>query len=366
MAFHPRLTDSGILNNPWWYSNDNVFYAAGYGMPNCTCYAYGRYAEVRDAFAALPTGDAKEWYSAATDFERGNVPRLGAIICFGSRSGDRAGHVAVVEQIRDGGDTVVTSNSAYQGTYFYTETLHASNNYEPSDSPDYLFQGFIYNDAAGTMPVSDYVVAAMCGNFFQESNVNPGMWQDQIVPPAPMWNSLNRGYGLGQWTNTGGDTDGRLYQLHSYVTSHSYADGNGDGQLDFLLYENYWTPGSTSQYADLSAFLNSSSTDIEALVTEWKLHWEGNPDDSLRIRVNAATFYLTTIQARKNDDPSQYTWTSKNAYLTEAERIGNVMRIYFYLNGQSPAPTPVPPTPTGERHLPIWMLVGYIFPRRFY
>lgn len=39
MAFTPRLTDIGILGNLHWYSNDNPYYATGYGMPNCTAYA---------------------------------------------------------------------------------------------------------------------------------------------------------------------------------------------------------------------------------------------------------------------------------------------------------------------------------------
>lgn len=39
MSFVPRLTDNGIMNNPKWYS-ENPFYLAGYGLPNCTAYAW--------------------------------------------------------------------------------------------------------------------------------------------------------------------------------------------------------------------------------------------------------------------------------------------------------------------------------------
>lgn len=365
MGFQPRLSDAGMANSPWWYSNGNPFYANGYGLPNCTCYAYGRYAEVRQQFASLPTGDAKEWYGDATAFERGSTPRLGAIICFGSRSGTGDGHVAVVEVIQDGGNTIVTSNSAWGGTYFYRETLSVSNNYEPTDSPDYLFQGFIYNDAQGTIPVSDYVVAAICGNFFVESTINPGAWENWTVPPDPKWSALNKGYGLGQWTNTNGDTQGRLYQLHNYVSTHGYSDGNGDGQLDFFIYENYWQSPSTSAYSDLSDFLQSSSTDLRALVNEYMHHWEVNFNDTDTERLNAAVSYLSIIQARKNDDPSQYQWVSKNEPLSSAERINNVMCIYFSLNGRSPSPTPVPPVPGGSGNkFPVWMMYGYIFNRR--
>lgn len=40
MAFTPRLNDQGMLGNRHWYSNDNPYEATGYGMPNCTAYAW--------------------------------------------------------------------------------------------------------------------------------------------------------------------------------------------------------------------------------------------------------------------------------------------------------------------------------------
>ena len=40
VAFVPRLTRDGMQGNPYWYSR-NPFYLAGYGLPNCTCYAFG-------------------------------------------------------------------------------------------------------------------------------------------------------------------------------------------------------------------------------------------------------------------------------------------------------------------------------------
>lgn len=150
MTFTPRLDDTGMAGNPWWYSNGNVFYAAGYGLPNCTCYSYGRYAEVRNAFANLPTGNGGDWYDAATSFNRGQTPQLGAIACYKSTSGIYDGHVSVVEEIDVLNGSITTSNSAYGGTYFWTETVYASNNYLASwmtpPNRDYFFQGFIYND----------------------------------------------------------------------------------------------------------------------------------------------------------------------------------------------------------------------------
>lgn len=47
MSYTPRLDDQGIMGNFHWYS-DNPFYQSGYGMPNCTCYAWGRFWEIGD------------------------------------------------------------------------------------------------------------------------------------------------------------------------------------------------------------------------------------------------------------------------------------------------------------------------------
>ena len=43
MEYKKRLTVPS-KNNKYYYSN-NVFYKSGYGMPNCTCYAWGRFLE---------------------------------------------------------------------------------------------------------------------------------------------------------------------------------------------------------------------------------------------------------------------------------------------------------------------------------
>ena len=52
-----------------------------------------------------------------------------------------------MEQINNGGESIVTSNSAWGGSYFYTQTLYRSNNYcWGGDNNDrYQTQGFIYN-----------------------------------------------------------------------------------------------------------------------------------------------------------------------------------------------------------------------------
>lgn len=152
--FVPRLNDDGIMGNPYWYSL-NPFYLNGYGLPNCTCYAWGRFWEESDPDRnytdppRLSTGNAEDWYGYTADgYQRGQEPQLGAVICFADGPYSGVGHVAIVEQINADG-SIVTSNSADGGAYFYTKTLQPPN-YLPASG--YVFQGFIYNPNAGGNP----------------------------------------------------------------------------------------------------------------------------------------------------------------------------------------------------------------------
>lgn len=144
--FTPRLTSDGMEGNPYWYSK-NPFYQAGYGLPNCTTYAWGRFWEISDISKdytnrpKLSTGNAGEWFYYTSDgYERGTTPKLGAVICWSDNTGG-AGHVGIVEEILDNGDIVV-SQSGWGSSYFWTNTKLASQGYSYNN---YTFQGFIYN-----------------------------------------------------------------------------------------------------------------------------------------------------------------------------------------------------------------------------
>lgn len=162
MAFIPRLTSIGIFGNLHWYSTNNPCYPT-YGMPNCTCYAWGRFWEIGDPLSmGINKPDPNDlpgywsggywWTHVNTSvYKTGNTPALGAVICFEDTSGGD-GHVAIVEEISNDGESIVTSNSAWAGTYFYTMRLYRSNNYcwTGSNGHFYRTQGFIYNPFADT------------------------------------------------------------------------------------------------------------------------------------------------------------------------------------------------------------------------
>lgn len=148
--YKPRLTADGIRGNPYWYSR-NPFYQAGYGLPNCTCYAWGRFWENADKdndFSNRPnlsTGNAEDWYGYTADgYERGTTPEPGAIACYANGPYSGNGHVCVVEEIAS--DHIVTSNSAWNGSYFYLMNIGLNGQHPVSG---YQFQGFIYNPNSG-------------------------------------------------------------------------------------------------------------------------------------------------------------------------------------------------------------------------
>ena len=129
-------------DNKYYYS-DNIFYKCGYGMPNCTAYAWGRFYELIGEKPKLSTANAERWYEKDDGYKRGQTPKLGAIACWSKgvigNGSDGAGHVSVVEEIYDDG-SILTSNSAWKGTNFYTKKI--SKGYKLNG---YDFQGFIYN-----------------------------------------------------------------------------------------------------------------------------------------------------------------------------------------------------------------------------
>lgn len=139
-SFTPRYS-APSYDNSYYYSSKNIFYSAGYGMPNCTAYAFGRAYEILGYEPSLSHGNAQDWYGYNMNggyYNYGSTPKVGAIACW---SHDNSGHVAVVENIE--GDTVTYSNSAWSGTNFYLTYGSVS---EPGSGGNswWNFQGYIY------------------------------------------------------------------------------------------------------------------------------------------------------------------------------------------------------------------------------
>jgi len=131
-SFSPR-TSAPASNNPY-YTTKNVYYNDGYGMPNCTCYAWGRAYEILGSQPDLPEANAGTWYSnnqSTGAYPYGSTPKLGAIACWSH-------HVGVVEAID--GSEVTISESHSSGTYWDTTTVTVGSESAYAGS----FQGYIY------------------------------------------------------------------------------------------------------------------------------------------------------------------------------------------------------------------------------
>ena len=228
MATFVQRTTAPAESEAWFYAN-NPFFQSGYGMPNCTAYAWGRFAEIIGSKPKLSLGNAENWYGYADGYARGQTPKLGAIICWrkgqAGVSSDGAGHVAIVEAIYEDG-SILTSDSGWGASVpWWTSHRPNDGNY---GAEGYVFQGFIYNpiDFEGTggsavTPIAgnrflsqsemennaryiwNYLgsrgwsinaVAGMLGNMQTESSINPGIWQSLKE------GNTSGGFGLVQWT----------------------------------------------------------------------------------------------------------------------------------------------------------------------
>ena len=265
----------------------------------------------------------------------------------------RSGHT---EFVYEGGQGRGRSMGAHAPGGSLQDQVSIRNFYTDSGDWSSLYR---YGGGASGMSVSAHVIAAMCGCFWRESQVNPGVWES-LIPCA--WDfqydfTHKGGYGLGQWTNYG-TSHGRCWNLHEWVTSNGYADGDGDGQCAFLVHEQYWSNSSQTRgnYHTLDEFLSTSSTNLPDLVWDFLANWEGVPGNAYDFRLEKARLCLEYIKAHAGDDPSQYTWFSANSYSSEAQSLNNVMCIYFFFQGYDPGNDPLKHP---RRGMPVWMMLKY-------
>lgn len=185
------------------------------------------------------------------------------------------------------------------------------------------------------------VIAAICGNSWQESTINSGL--EEAV--------THNGWGLFQWSFD------RRTALESWLTTNGFALDDPYGQLQYLIVENEWTQVAPYPFATLDEFLQSTSTDIEMLTRAWEDCWERSGDDEelIQQRIRYANTCYDYIRAHAQDT-SIIDWYISSNYLTEEQTLNNAVMMYRYLSaGGGGGGT----DGLGEKGMPLWMKIRY-------
>lgn len=159
IKFTPRTTKPTAGNKYYIRKANGGYSDAIQGSPvdkecnvlsNCVGYAYGRFNEIGGYGACkyLAPVNAENFMQYKGDCKTGTTPKIGACMVWQKgatlKASDGAGHVAIVERVIS--DTeVVTSESAWGGSAFYTKTRKKGNGDWGEAGKKFL--GFIYNPA---------------------------------------------------------------------------------------------------------------------------------------------------------------------------------------------------------------------------
>ena len=159
-VFTPRLTRPTAGNKYYIRKVSGGYSDAIEGVPkdsqcdvlsNCVGYAYGRFNEIGGYGYCkyLKPSAAELFMMNCGGLKTGAEPKIGACMVWQKgatlSADDGSGHVAIVEKVVSS-TQVVTSESAYNGTPFYTMTRNKGTGNWGMNSP-YKFLGFIYNPA---------------------------------------------------------------------------------------------------------------------------------------------------------------------------------------------------------------------------
>lgn len=329
----------------------NVGYSQAYrnaqtvgGITYYDCSSFINYALIRGGFSTpnyAPNHNAFTTYTEATELLRLGFTEVsnGGVYMSGDIGLD-TGHTEMCYQGGQG-------HGIFMGAH--TDTVALADQVSISSYSRTFPRIFRYGSGGATgVGVTAYVAAAIAGNMWHESSLSPGVWEGLVVGQPT---DLNHGFGLGQWTNTGGNTHGRLYNLITWLESNGYSDDDGDGQLAYLVHEDVWYPNSAYPFNNLTEFLQSTSTDIEMLTHAYNLCWEGIHDSSWDQRVTYARWCYEYIVAHANSTTITH-WYNANTYLTNDQRFNNAVMLYRNLSaGGGGGGTPTQRT----KSTPIWM-----------
>lgn len=181
---------------------------------------------------------------------------------------------------------------------------------------------------------SAFVVAALAGNAWRESHINPSI--GQIGGTA---------FGLFQWDGV------RQENLLQWMSDNGYQWTDPVGQMMYLVVENDWQ-GSHDGISSLTEFLNSTSTNIASLTEAFCLCWERPGVPAMQERITFAVEAFDFIVAHAND-PTINFWYTTPSLLERWQAYNNAVMMYrFYSSGGGGGGS--------KRKTPAWKKIRYL------
>lgn len=198
---------------------------------------------------------------------------------------------------------------------------------------------FRYGDGGATgYGASAYVIAALAGNAWRESHINPTLSQ------------LGGGaFGLFQWDGSRRDA------LLTWLNENGYENTSPNGQMEYLVVEGDWI-GTFDGISSLMEFLTSSSTNVASLTEAFCTCWERPGVPALNERIEFAHEALEYILLHANDTAIVEWETKPMYYLSRQQALHNAVLMYrFYSAGGGGGGTPS----ARKKKMPIWMWIRY-------
>lgn len=335
------------------HRNEGTWYHEGMALKCYDCSSFVWYGLWYSGFNPPPHNPLYPWDTdgeenglIACGFTKYNIgqilPLPGDIVLRPkSYNPSRGGHTEVVlEQGSDNTHAVTMgAHMHYHGNIDRDVSMNNFETYLPGEYP------YIYRLGAGGAVgygSSPYVIAALCGNAWQESQINSGL--HQVGGTA---------FGLFQWDGS------RKLNLQRWLREHNYSQDDPEGQILFMIEENDWiaSPEAHANNIDsLQDFLQSSLTDAELLTRIFCDSWERPGIPALASRYRYARLAGEYINSHATD-VNITEWKISSQYISQEDSLNNAVMLYraFSLGGGGQGfPGGFPPWLS--KTLPVWMM----------
>lgn len=199
-------------------------------LANCTGYCQGRWMELGNTNTPYAFhGNAGEWINEAIQagYATGSEPQLGAIVVFAGWSTNKAGHVAIVEEISDDGSYIKCSESNYGSTIFeWPVYRYRDTGWKRKGSSSGSSIGFVYHPNIAP-PEPTYTLTVVNGSASSYSGKNG----DRVVIDAV----IPSGYRFNRWVISGKGSIDYIDQSH---TTFQFGDGDCTIEATFIKITN--------------------------------------------------------------------------------------------------------------------------------